>query len=381
VFGRIDLSVRPLAELHDRRSEKWTGHDRDVLVSTIAEMDLPLAAPVRDALRAAIDRDDLGYAPEQIPALAAAFAGFAERRMAWRVDPEQVTLVPDVMTGVRGLATLLAGEAGAVAFASPAYPPFFSEPARVGLAPRPIPLRPGGEVDLDALRAELSSGTRVLLLANPHNPTGRVLPRDELEAIADACAEHDAWVLADEIHAPLVLPGAVHTPWLEVSDAARERGVSLISASKAFNLAGLKAALLITASDRARDAVASLPPLGDHAGLLGIVAAEAAFTDGDPWLDAVIALFDHNRTLLGERLAAELPEVRWSPPAGTYLAWLDCRGLGLGDDPAEPFLQRGRIALGQGPRYGAEGRGFVRLNFGTSPELVAEMVRRMAATV
>jgi cystathionine beta-lyase len=221
----------------------------------------------------------------------------------------------------------------------------------------------------------------VLLLANPHNPTGRVLPRDELEAIADACAEHDAWVLADEIHAPLVLPGAVHTPWLEVSDAARERGVSLISASKAFNLAGLKAALLITASDRARDAVASLPPLGDHAGLLGIVAAEAAFTDGDPWLDAVIALFDHNRTLLGERLAAELPEVRWSPPAGTYLAWLDCRGLGLGDDPAEPFLQRGRIALGQGPRYGAEGRGFVRLNFGTSPELVAEMVRRMAATV
>jgi cystathionine beta-lyase len=244
-----------------------------------------------------------------------------------------------------------------------------------------VPLAPGGEFDLDALRAELRAGTRVLLLANPHNPTGRVLPRSELEALAELCAEHDAWVLADEIHAPLVLTGASHTPWLEVSDAARERGVSLISASKAFNLAGLKAALLVTASDRAREVVAALPPLGDHAGLLGIVGAEAAFTDGDPWLDAVLARLDANRTLLGERLAAELPEVAWSPPSGTYLAWLDCRALGLGDDPADAFLRRGRIALGQGPRYGDPGRGFVRLNFGTSPELVTEAVRRMASAV
>ncbi|MDO9408386.1 MalY/PatB family protein [Patulibacter sp.] len=376
-----DLRVPDLAALHARRSEKWAGHDPDVLVSTIAEMDFPLAAPVKEALRAAIDRDDLGYAPEAIPGLAAAFAGFAQRRMGWRVDPEQVTLVPDVMAGLTGLGRILAGDAAAVAFASPAYPPFFGAPPRAGLHPRPVPLAPGGELDLDALRAELASGTRVLLLANPHNPTGRVLPRTELEAIAELCAEHDAWVLADEIHAPLVLTGASHVPWLEVSDAARERGVSLISASKAFNLAGLKAALLVTASDRARAAVARLPPLGDHAGLLGIVGAEAAFTDGDPWLDAVLAQLDANRSLLGERLAAELPEVAWSPPGGTYLAWLDCRALGLGDDPADAFLRRGRIALGQGPRYGAEGRGFVRVNFGTSPELVAEAVRRMAATV
>ncbi|MSW53271.1 MAG: aminotransferase class I/II-fold pyridoxal phosphate-dependent enzyme [Actinobacteria bacterium] len=344
-------------------------------------MDFPVARPVKDALRAAIDRDDLGYAPDGIPELAAAFAGFAERRMGWRVDPEQVALIPDVMVGVAALAIALAGDAGAVAFASPAYPPFFAEPPRAGLRARPVPLAPGGEFDLDALRAELGTGTRVLLLANPHNPTGRVLPRSELEALAELCAEHDAWVLADEIHAPLVLTGAAHTPWLEVSDAARERGVSLISASKAFNLAGLKAALLVTASDRAREVVAALPPLGDHAGLLGIVGAEAAFAHGDPWLDAVLARLDANRTLLGERLAADLPEVVWSPPSGTYLAWLDCRALGLGDDPADAFLRRGRIALGQGPRYGDPGRGFVRLNFGTSPELVTEAVRRMASAV
>ncbi|MCW3039740.1 MAG: aminotransferase class [Solirubrobacterales bacterium] len=377
----IDLTVAPLDELLRRRSEKGAGCAPGVLSSTIAEMDFPLAAPVADALRGAIGRSDLGYASEAIPELAAAFTDFAARRLNWRVDPAQVSVIPDVMVGVGALATVLAGDARAVAFASPAYPPFFGNPPRAGLDVRPVPLRDGGELDLDALHAELATGTTVFLLANPHNPTGRVLPRAELEAIAETCAAHDAWVLADEIHAPLVLPGAVHTPWLEVSDAARERGVSLISASKAFNLAGLKAALLVTASDRARDVVAGLPPLSDHTGLLGVLGAEAAFAHGDAWLDAVLAQLDHNRTLLGELLATALPDVRWTPPEGTYLAWLDCRALGLGDDPSAAFLERGRVALGTGPRYGAEGAGFVRLNFGTSPELVEEAVRRMAATL
>jgi cystathionine beta-lyase len=381
VSPRIDLTVPPLAELEARRSEKWTGHGPGVLSSTIAEMDFPTAPPVAEALRAAVDRGDLGYASAAIPELADAFAGFARRRLGWTVDPDAVTLVPDVMVGIEALATALAGDARRVAFASPAYPPFFANPPRIGLQVRPVPLRADGALDLDALDAELAGGTRIFLLANPHNPTGRVLPRDELAAIAETCAAHDAWVLADEIHAPLVLPGAVHTPWLEVSDAARERGVSLISASKAFNLAGLKAALLVTASDRAADLVARLPPQSDHAGLLGVLGAEAAFRDGDPWLDAVLAQLDDNRRLLRERLDLELPEVLWTPPEGTYLAWLDCRALGLGDDPSAAFLERGRVALGTGPRYGAEGAGFVRLNFGTSPELVTETVRRMATAV
>jgi cystathionine beta-lyase len=217
------------------------------------------------------------------------------------------------------------------------------------------------------------------VLANPHNPTGRVLPRAELERLAELCAAHRAWVLADEIHAPLVLDGAAHTPWLDVSNAARERGVALTSASKAFNVAGLKAALLVTASDRAREAVDRLPELADRVGLLGVVAAEAAFAHGDAWLDAVLRQLTDNRALLGERLAAELPDVVWTPPQATYLAWLDCRALGLGDDPAATLLARGRVALSPGLDYGSTGAGFVRLNFGTSPELVAETVRRMAA--
>ena len=377
----VDLRVPGLSELHRRRSDKWAGHAPDVLASTIAEMDFPLAPAVTDALHAAVERHDLGYAPADPARLCAAFAQFAARRLDWSVDPAQVTLVPDVMAGLVELCRVLAEPGDAIAFATPAYPPFFSDLPQAGVRLREIALLPDGTLDLDALDAELAGGVRVLLLANPHNPTGCVLPSDELERIAERCAARGAWVLADEIHAPLVLAGARHTPWLEVSDAAREHGIALTSASKAFNFAGLKTGLAVTASDRAREAVARLPDLSDRVGLLGIVAAEAAFADGDAWLDAVLAKLDANRALLGERLADELPEVRWKPPEGTYLAWLDCRCLGLGDDPAAAFLARGRVALSSGLDYGRPGAGHARLNFGTSPELVAETVARMASAI
>jgi cystathionine beta-lyase len=377
----VRLETDDLATLQARRSEKWARHGPGVLASTTAEMDFPLARPVADALHAAIDRHDLGYAPPAPRALAEAFAGFAARRLGWTVDPEQVTLVPDVMAGIVELCRVLVAPAEGVAFATPAYPPFFSDLPQARVELRELALRPDRTLDPAALEVTLRAGTRVLVLANPHNPTGHVLTRAELERIADACAAHDAWVLADEIHAPLVLRGARHTPWLEVSDAARERGVALSSASKAFNVAGLKAAVAVTASARARNAVARLPDLADRAGLLGVVAAEAAFADGDEWLDAVLARLASNRERLGERLAHDLPGVRWTPPEGTYLAWLDCRALGLGDDPAATFLERGRVALSPGLDYGRAGAGHVRLNFGTSPELVEEMVRRMAAAL
>lgn len=377
----VSLSVPSLRQLHARRSEKWAGYPGNVLVSTIAEMDFPLAAPVATVLRAAIDRHDLGYAYVAPERLRHAFVGFADRRLGWTVDADQITLVPDVMTGIVEVARMLTGPHGTVAFASPAYPPFFEELPLAGLRIREIPMLAAGCIDFDAFVAELAAGTRVVLLANPHNPTGRVLSRRELEQVADACAAYEAWVIADEIHAPLVLPGATHTPWLEVSDAARERGVCLISASKAFNIAGLKAALLVTASERGRQAMKKLPPLGERAGLLGVLAAEAAFECGDVWLDAVIAQLAENRALLAERLHTDLPDVVWTPPQATYLAWLDFRRLGLGDDPAGTLLRRGQVALSPGLEYGSSGAGFARLNFGTSAGLVAEIVDRIAVAV
>jgi cystathionine beta-lyase len=377
----VNLHVPDLTTLHKRRSEKWSTHPQDVLVATTAEMDFPIAAPIAAVLHEAIDRSDLGYAPPAPRGLRDAFCGFAHRRLDWEVDPEQVTLVPDVMVGLVELSRLAIAGEERIAFATPAYPPFFAALREVTDRLEQIPLREDRTTDLEALRTSLARGVRILIVTNPHNPTGRALPRSELAAIAELCAEHDVFVLADEVHAPLVLPGSEHTPWLKVSDAARSCGAALTAASKAFNLAGLKTALVVTASQRMRDTVAQLPDLADQVGLLGIIAAEAAFSDGDAWLDAVLAQLDRNRTLLSERLASELPGIKWEPPDASYLAWLDCRTLGLGDDPASVFLERGRIALNPGHRYGPQGTGFARLAFGTSPELIEEAVKRMRSAL
>jgi cysteine-S-conjugate beta-lyase len=373
------LPVPGIEALARRRSEKWASEEPGVLAMTVAEMDFPLAAPVSAVLREALERGDVGYPSGDASRLNEALAGFAERRLGWRVDPAQVTLAPDVVVAAMTLLGALLRPGEEVAMAVPAYPPFFAEIPRAGLRLRELALRPAGELDLGELEAALRGGTRALLLVNPQNPTGRVSPRAELERVAELCAEHGAWVLADEIHAPLTLPGAEFVPWLEVSAAARERGFVLTSASKAFNLAGLKAAHIVTAADATADLVRRLPPIGHAAGLFGVLASEAAFERGDEWLDAVLVQLGANRELLGRALAERLPAVRWTPPEGTYLAWLDCRELGLGEDPAAAFLERGRVALGSGPRYGSAS--FVRLNFATSSELVVEGVRRMAATL
>jgi cystathionine beta-lyase len=309
-----------------------------------------------------------------------ALAGFARRRLDWEVDPEQVTLMPDVIVGIVESCKALLRPGDGIALATPAYPPFFAELPRAGFRIAELAIDRRGDFALDDLAAALRDGARALILVNPHNPSGRVIPRSQLRRIAELCAEREAWVLADEIHAPLVLSGATHTPWLEVSDAAREFGICAFSASKAFNLAGLKAAQLVTASPRAREAVSRVEHLSSLAGLLGVIGSETAYRDGDDWLDAVLRRLAANRERLGALLAERVPQIRWTPPEGTYLAWLDCRELGLGEDPAARLLEHGRVALSPGRAYGSAGAGFARLNFATSPELLDEGVRRLAAT-
>ena len=377
----IDLTVPGIEEMHERAGAKWSAYDADVLSATIAEMDFPLAPPVAEALRHAIDQADLGYPKPATPSLRGSFARFAARRLNWTVDEEQIVLVPDVMIGLVELCRVIAAPGDTVALATPAYPPFFRmlPEARVKLVE--IGLLADGSLDLDALDAALGGGARALVLASPHNPTGRVLPRGELEAIAERCAEHEAWVLADEIHGALILPEATFIPWLEVSDAARRWGISVTSASKAFNLAALKAALVVTADPAARDVVERVPSLHEHAGLLGVLAAEAAFEHGDEWLDAVIGQLAANRDQLGRDLADKLPEIGWRPPQATYLAWFDCTRLGVGDEPAESFLREGRVALSRGLDYGSPGAGHARLNFATSSAHLSDAVARMASVV
>ncbi len=376
-----ELTDLDIGRLRERRSAKWSHYADDVLPAWVAEMDFPLAPPVKDALRAAVDRDDTGYANPEASGLAEALSGFTARRTGWAPDPSRVVVCGDVVAGLRDLLKTIVEPGDPVIVTPPVYYPFFSLVPEAGCEVVEVPLVGGRGLDIDGVGDAFAAGARAMVLCNPHNPTGVVVSRPELEALADLAGEHDAWILSDEIHAPLTLPGAGHIPFLSVSEAAAERGISLVSASKTFNLAGLGCAQIVTAAEPATAAVSTLPPSARHCGHLGAIATEAAYADSDGWLDSVLEVVDFNRTRLGELLAQRLPEARYEPPAAGYLAWIDLGAYDLGADPAAPILERGRVALSSGPMFGRGGEGFVRLNVGTSPDLMTEAVERMASAV
>jgi cystathionine beta-lyase len=371
------LTELPIERLRLRRSAKWARYPADVLPAWVAEMDFPLAEPVRVALAEAVELDDCGYAWPEEMGLGEAFAGFAAARLGWEVDPATVSPSSDVVGAIIAVLRAVAEPGRRVVINTPVYHPFFAVIEELGCELAEAPLD-RGELDAEAIEREFAAGAAALILCSPHNPTGGVPGRKQLAAIAAAAERHGAWVLADEIHAPLTLPGAEHVPFLSVSAAAAERGIAFCSASKTFNTAGLHCAQIVTASETAAAVVAGLPFSATHCGHLGAIASVAAFRDGGEWLDDVLAVLDHNRTLLGQLLAEHLPEVGYTPPAAGYLAWLDLRALDLGDDPSEAILERGRVALSPGPDFGRQGAGFARLNFGTSPALLEQAVERIA---
>ncbi|NJQ06597.1 MalY/PatB family protein [Streptomyces lonarensis] len=369
-----------LAELRRRTSEKWRAHPPDVLPLFVAEMDVPLPETVRDAVGEALALGDTGYT--RGPAYAEAFAGFARRRWGWEtVATARTTVVPDVMTGVLEVLAAISTPRDTVVVNSPVYPPFHDYVRHTGRMVAEAPLGADLRLDLagleDAYRHAASrGGNPVHLLCNPHNPTGTVHTAAELAAVAQLAESWGVRVVADEIHAPVVDPGTRYTPYLSVPGA--ERGWAVLSASKAWNLAGLRAGLAVAGPGAAAD-VARIPEwVAAATSHVGVIAHTAAFTRGEPWLDALLAGLAENRLLLAELLAEHLPEVRYRSAPGTYLAWLDCRDAGFGDDPAAVFLERGRVALTSGIPFGAGGAGWARLNLATSPEVLVEAVRRMA---
>ncbi|MBS1886716.1 MAG: aminotransferase class I/II-fold pyridoxal phosphate-dependent enzyme [Actinobacteria bacterium] len=343
-------------------------------------MDFPLAPAVKIALAEAVELDDTGYGYPQALGLGEAFADFARARLGWEVDPTGVSPAPDVVGAITSLLRVLAEPGDRIVINTPVYHPFFAIIEELGCELAEAPLVEG-QLDVDAVAAEFRRGAVALILCSPHNPTGTLPTESQQRALAAAAAEHGAWVLSDEIHSPLALPGARHVPFLSLSEEARAHGIALVSASKAFNLAGLGCAQIVTASEPAAEVVARLPFAATHAGHFGAIATVAAYRDGAPWLDDVIAVIDHNRALLADLLAAELPEVGYTAPRAGYLAWLDLRALELGEDPSEALLERGRVALNAGPTFGPQGVGHARLNIGTSPALVEEAVRRIGKAV
>ena len=375
-----DLPVAPLAELARRRSAKWRKYPADVLPLTVAEMDFGVAPSVKAALQQALDRDDLGYSAA-VPDLGEAVARFAEARWDWTVDPAQVTAVTDVAVGVLEMLRVLTRPGDSVVISPPVYPPFFDWAPESGARLLEVGLTGDFRLDLDALERAFATHPAAYVLSNPHNPVGRVHTEDELAALVRLARLYRVPVISDEIHAPLVLPGATFTPILTVPGAA-EVAVSLVSASKAFNLAGLKCAAVITGSRRMAELVDRFPPdVRWRTGHLGVVAGIAAFTDGGDWLDQLIATLDRRRARLGALLAERLPQLRWEPPEATYLGWIDTRTVGPDDTAWQLFLEKGKVAVEPGTRFGARGAGYIRLNFGTSEQILDEATRRMATAL
>jgi cystathionine beta-lyase len=376
------LTALSLEQLRTRTSAKWRVHPPDVLPLWVAEMDVPLAGAIVEAVTATMENGDTGYPTGS--GYAEALADFAAERWGWRFEVAASSNVPDVMRGIVAVVNLLSAPGDAVVVNSPVYHPFYRYLAHLDRRVIEAPLSPDHRIDPESLDAALAQaaaggGRCVLLLCNPHNPTGTVHTREELIAAGELAAAHGARVVVDEIHAPLVYPPAVHVPYLSLDVGAR--AYALLSASKGWNLAGLKAAVAVAGPDAVEE-LAEIPGEVSHGSShIGVIAHVAALRGGGAWLDEVLAALDANRLVLGELLAARLPEVRCRPADGTYLAWLDCRALGLGDDPAEAFLERGRVALSSGPAFGTGGAGHARLNFATSPEILAEAVARMAACV
>jgi cystathionine beta-lyase len=379
-----DFDHLDLAALRRRRSAKWTRYPLDVLPVWVAEMDLPLAAPVTAALRGLVDRGDTGY--PAFGGLAESYAAFSARRFGWAPDPAAVVPVPDVVRGIARVLELVTRPGDGVVVNPPVYPPFFGVVAGCGRRVVSSPLRRDGSgrfrLDVDDLERCFRLGARAYLLCHPHNPTGEVLGRAELAAVAALAQRYRVTVVSDEIHAPLTSPGHRHVPFGSLDGWAPEHAVTLVSASKAWNLAGLKCALAVPGRAVAEQVDAGFDDeIRFGCSLPGVVAAQAAFEEGEPWLDAVLGHLDGQRRLLADLLGRRLPAVGYRPPDATFLAWLDFSRAGLGADPARVLLDRGRVALSSGLPFGPGGTGWARLNFATSGELLAEAVDRMAAAV
>ncbi len=375
-----------MARLRESRGEKWTVYPEDVIPVWVADMDLDIAPPIKAALARMLERPDLGYPihprPTQLP------TRLAERlaaRFGWQIEPRRVELITDVVQGIFVSLAQWAEPGEGVVIQTPIYPPFLGAVREMKrrIVENPLAADAGGyAVDLDGLRAACDAGTRMILLCNPHNPSGRAFTRAELEGIAAIAEERDLVVVSDEIHAELVFSGAKHIPFASLAPEVEARTVTLYSASKAFNIAGLRCAAAIFGSDTLRRRFLELPRhLRGGLGTMGLEATRVAWTESDTWLAETLALLEENRDFLVRRVRETLPGVVCHSPEATYLAWLDCRSLGLEPSPYDFFLDRARVATSDGAAFGTPGEGFVRVNFATQRPILSEALERMAKSL
>lgn len=379
------LEALPLDLLRQRTSTKWSKYGADILPFFVAETDYPLAPAISRALARAVELGDTGYTPPA-PGIRETFVGFAQRRLAWTVDPSHVFWTADVIMGVVEILRRVIEPGERVVVMPPVYPPFYDTVEEAGGVIDRVPLArtaTGWELDLEGIEAALTGGARAILLCNPHNPTGTVHSPESLRGLAEIAERHGVPVISDEIHAPLTHAPMVFSPFLTVSDAARSIGYAVTSVSKTFNLAGLKCAIMVGGSDRQANLIRRLPwEVEWRTGHFGAIAHIAACApESDEWVDGLLAALAENRRLLTELLAEHLPRARYIEPDAGYLAWVDLSDYGWGDNPARTILRDAKVAFHHGPLFGDEGKGHVRINFGCSPDLLRDAIARVGAMV
>ena len=383
----VELDELDPIVLRNRRSEKWHTYPADVLPAWVAEMDFAIAAPIQDELRRFVESGDVGY-PIGLreTGLPDVFCDRMRECFSWSPDPARVEILSEVVQGMYVALEAFSEPGQGVAVQTPIYPPFLGSVRDTGrqLIENPMLLGEAGMAfDLAALEESITPETRVLLFCNPHNPSGRVYRREELEQLAEIAVKHDLVVVSDEIHGDLLFDGRRHIPLATVGPEIAQRTVTLTSASKAFNIPGLRTAIAHFGDPALQRRFNTVLPR--HArggiGLFGLYATMAAWRWAQPWLDEVVPYLAENRVFAEQALAERIPEIRFIQPEATYLAWLDCRALDLRPSPAAHFLQHGRVALSNGQAFGKSWEGFARLNLATSRPILAEVIDRMTKSL
>ena len=376
-----------LERVRNRPGIKWERHGSDVLSAWVADMDVEVPSFITEAVVSRIESGGLGYGfyDEPIPGLEA-FKDRMQKAFNWEIQTSEVLRVHDVIQGLEWVIRTLTPDGSGIVVQTPVYPPFYSTIEASGRRWVSNPLietEEGWALDFDHLESITADpDVSTLLLCHPHNPCGLVMTREDLTRVVDIAERNDLLVISDEIHCDLVFAPLRHIPAASIGELASERTVTITAATKTFNMAGLRMAFVHTASERYGPQLKEISTrmLGGINGL-GQVATVAGWEHGDDWISELVAGLDHNRHLLFDLLAEQLPVVRYRLPQATYLSWLDCRELDLGENPAEIFLSRCQVALNSGLDFGSEGAGHVRLNFATSPEMLTMIVERMASVV
>ena len=382
------FSAHNLAELHTHRSEKWRGFPQDVLPLPVAEMDFPVAEPIKAILAEMVAHSDLGYLGP-IPELGLGFKKFAAERWNWNVDEKQVRAATDVGVAVVEILRVFTQPGDSILISSPVYHNFYTWINETKLTLVDVPFERTGDeatnpwvINWESIEKAYASGLKVHLLCSPHNPLGFIYSKQDLLKIVALAKKHGVFVISDEIHAPLTFPGETFVPMLSLGANAESVAVCVTAASKGWNIAGLKCAIIISQNEQMNSKLANLAPAMHYrASLLGGFATAVAFADSGVWLDTVIAQLDHNRHLIKKLLAEKLPTVRYHIPQNSYLAWLDVESLNLGEDPSVTLIEKGRVAFNPGHAFGKQCNQYVRLNFATSPEIITEAIDRIARAV